>query len=127
MSFTDSDREKIRRYLGYSTAVGHLSQITQACTRLETQSAATVETVQELLRDLDRLQTEIKNSRPFTAQTFSSDASGTRQNVPGLQLQTLKGEAFRIASEIADTLQLPIISNIWAGGMGSFGASPVVR
>ena len=127
MIFTDSDREKIRRYLSYTTAVGHLTQINQACTRLENASPATVETVQELLRDLDRLQTEIRNARAFTAQTFSSDASGTRQNVPGLQLQTLKGEAFRIASEIADTLQIPIIQNIWAGGQGSFTASPVVR
>ncbi|MEL7314487.1 MAG: hypothetical protein AAFN08_05990 [Cyanobacteria bacterium J06559_3] len=127
MSFTDSDREKIRRYLGYSTAIGHINQIAQACTRLESNFPTSVETVQELLRDLERLQTEIRNARAFAAQTFSSDASGTRQNVPGLQLQTLKGEAFRITSQIAAALQLPIISNIWAGGSGSFGASPVVR
>ncbi|NEQ29640.1 MAG: hypothetical protein F6K04_01365 [Leptolyngbya sp. SIO4C5] len=126
-SFTDGERESIRRYLGYPAAEGYISQILVSCNRLEATAPAAVDTVKSLLRELGTIQREISNARPYSDRTFQSNAGGTTQFVPGQRLDSLKSEAKRLVNEASTALQLQIFQDIYAGGGAGWGFSPVGR
>lgn len=114
---TDTEKEQIRRYLGYPNQEGHLEAIADATAALPD---AMEVTVKGYLRQLERLQQLMTNTVPFAAQTFSSGAGGTQQYPPGQRMATLHIEANQYISELASTLRLTIHRRIygqnWNGG-----------
>jgi hypothetical protein len=122
MTLTAADIEGIRRYLGYPADSGTIQAIAAQCaTRVDPTAEPTV---RSHLRQLERLQTQITNTVPFAAQTFSSGAGGTQQYAPGQRMATLHGEANQYIDEIAATTGLTVYRRIYgqsAGGGWSGG------
>jgi hypothetical protein len=113
-TFTDAQKEQIRRYLGYSAL--ETSQLNTACTRLEQASAPAVGTVQSLLRSIARVEQQVRSDRPFVARTSQSNAGGFTQMSPAVRMQAPKMEAQRLTDELARTLQLPVKAYVLGGG-----------
>jgi hypothetical protein len=114
MSFTDPDKEALRKYLGYPIEVQSLQNISNRCAAVASTSSEAVSTIQSQLRSLERTDQQIRNAIPFSAQTFSSNAGGTQQYVPGGTIKNLKAEARQIISEISAAMSLPICRDIYA-------------
>lgn len=112
-TFTTAEREQIRRYLGYPLQAQAIANIISRCSVVEGFGLDAMETVRGLLRELSRLDQQIKNVTPFSAQTFSSSAAGTRQSPPNLQLQTFKDEARRLIAELSETISLNVCRDIY--------------
>lgn len=116
MSFTDSDYELIRKHLGYQATQPNMTRIIVRCAEAAALSTAVVTTVRGYLTDLERIEKQITQTRPFAAQSFNSGASGTQQYVPGERLGVLKSEAERLVNLVAQTLQLDVRSNVYTNG-----------
>ena len=126
MSFVDSDRESIRKYLGFPPTQPFRNQIAQRCLELEQMGDEVVATVRSLIRELVKIDREISDARPFASQSFQSSAGGTRQYFPGERLNSLKGEGRRLVMELSATLQLHVHRDIY-GGAGGWNTAPVRR
>lgn len=116
-TFTDADKEAIRKYMGYPMDQQWISQVQARCAVVESIGAAQVATIQGYIRALQTLDKQLTQVTPFAAQTFSSNAGGTNQYMPGQRLDILKGEARRNVQELASSLQLTITRDI-------YGAAP---
>jgi hypothetical protein len=114
----DTEREQIRRYLGYPASGQITVNVSIRCDAVLAEAPAAIETVRELLRELARLDQQRKNVTPFAAQSFSSSAAGTRQFFPGQQMAVLKEEQQRLTAELSETLSLSIYRDIYAAKSG---------
>ncbi|MEA5465273.1 hypothetical protein [Leptothoe sp. PORK10 BA2] len=121
MSFTDPDKEAIRHYLGYPVDQASIDRIQNRCAAVESLSSGAVDTAQGHIRKLQQLDKQLTQATPFAAQTFSSNAGGTNQYVPGQRLRILKDEARRHVGELASALQLTISRDIYAAAAGQTG------
>lgn len=119
MSFTAAEKEKIRRYLGYTPL--DMSQVNTACTQLEAGNVQAVATVQGLLREIAKVEQQMRSDRPFVGRTFSSNAGGTTQYSPGMRVQQPMQDAARLVQEVADTLELQVRRSPFSGGFSSGG------
>src|SRR5687767_889450 len=104
MTLTAAEIESVRRYLGYPGDQVNTQAITTRCNTYLTAQAE--ETVRGHLRELDRLQQQMKTTVPFAAQTFSSGAGGTQQYAPGQRMASFHNEANQYITEISSTTGL---------------------
>lgn len=112
-TFTDADREAIRHYLGYPVDQASIDRIQTRCADVQSLSAAAVTTAQGIIRDLQRLDKQLTQTTPFASQTFSSNAGGTNQYLPGQRLESFKAEARRHTQNLADLLNLIVYRDIY--------------
>ncbi|EKU98467.1 hypothetical protein Lepto7375DRAFT_7754 [Leptolyngbya sp. PCC 7375] len=113
-TFTSTDKETIRRYMGYPVDQASIQRIQTRCATVESISPQAVATAQTLLRALERLGKQLAQATPFASQTFSSNAGGTNQYLPGQRLEPLKAEVRRQVQELSTLLQLNIYRDIYA-------------
>jgi hypothetical protein len=113
-TFTATDKEAIRRYMGYPVDQASIDRIQTRCAAVESLSAQSVVTAQTILRALERLDKQLTQATPFAAQTFSSNAGGTNQYLPGQRLEPIKAEARRQIQELSTLLQLNVYRDIYA-------------
>lgn len=128
MAFSDEQREKIRRFLGYAVEPQAIANITARCTVVSSTSPEAEETAKGLLRELGKIEQQIKNARPYAAQTFSAGSSqGTQQYLPGDRLNSLKREAKGYVDELALLLSLTVQRDVFGGGMVRSGGARTYR
>lgn len=119
MTFTASEKESLRRYLGYSPL--EQSELTTAITRLEAGNVLAVATVQGLLREVRKIEQLIRSDRPFASRTFQSNSGGTAQFSPVMRKDYPREEAQRLIDEIAATLQVRVITPMFTTGFTTRG------
>ncbi len=112
-TFTDADKEAIRHYMGYPVDQALIDRVQARCTAVESLSPGAVVTAQSYIRDLQRLDKQLIQATPFASQTFSSNAGGTTQHIPGQRLATLKNEARRHICNLASLMQLIVLRDIY--------------
>lgn len=108
MSFTDTDKESIRRWLGYTADPASMTLIGDRCTIAAAAAPAVVGTVQGFLRELGRIDQEWKSTRPFMDRTLTSNASGTNQRSPSFARDYRQDEVRRLVNEVSTALQIPV-------------------
>jgi hypothetical protein len=116
--FTDVDKESIRRWLGYPAEASWLTLIDQRCNDAYAASPAVVQTVRSHLRELARIDQEIKSSRPFADRTLTSNASGTSQRSPSFGREYYQQQIRSLVDSIAQTLRLVVRSYPQAASSG---------
>lgn len=124
-TFTDKHKTAIRKYLGYPASLQGKANVAAGCTRVEALGADEVLACLETLDEIDKIDKQIKNARGFAGQSFSSNASGTQQFIPGERLGSLRNEGGRYISELASTLQLLVMREYF--GVDKWKTSASVR
>ena len=71
--------------------------------------------------EISRIQQQIKNVRPFAAETFSSGGAGTRQYNQPERLGSLYQEGRRWVQEVAALMRMPSYRPIFPGSSGTLG------
>lgn len=110
---TLSEHETIRYYLGLPNHPDWLQRIVVATNAL---APAQEKTLRSLLLELSKIEQQIKNVRPFGAETFSSGSGGTRQYNQGQRLPLLKQEGKGYVQRLAVILNINPCSDIFCGG-----------
>ena len=112
---TVTEHETIRHYLGFPNHPDWLSRIVVATNSL---APAQEQSLRSVLLELGRIEQQIKNVRPFAAETFSSGTGGTRQYNQGQRIPLLKREAKDYVQRLSVILNLLPQSDIFGGGQG---------
>lgn len=123
-SFTDDEQATIVRVLGYPVEPSIIVRVSTECTRVEGLGAAYVRQARQILRDMARVEQDMRSSRPFIARTFQSNASGTTQMSPSIKITQPRDDFRMLAGQLASILGLPVARHIHGGG---FGNSPLLR
>ena len=118
-TFTASEKTKIRRYLGYQVSPENTAKIQAACTRVENIGAEEVQLIKDLLREIGTIDQQIRSDRPFASTTFRSGTGGTTQQSPTIRITYMKDEARRLIRELAESMSLPWIRDIYGQSAGT--------
>ncbi|MFZ4641295.1 MAG: hypothetical protein ACOYMP_12955 [Nodosilinea sp.] len=121
MAITDPERETIRAVLGYPLETVYTQMIDDSCHRLSQQFPQAEATLRSALLEISRIQQQIKNVRPFAAETFSSGGAGTRQYNQPERLGSLYQEGRRWVQEVAALMPMPPYRSIFPGSSGTLG------
>lgn len=127
MSFTDADKENIRRWLGYTADAASMGLIGDRCALAAAAAPGVVQTVQGFLRELGRVDQEMKATRPFMDRTLTSNASGTTQRSPSFGRDYRHEEVRRLVNEVSTALQIPVKRYPMSGASGWSSQGRVVR
>jgi hypothetical protein len=122
MAWQDSDREKIRKYLGYSLVASSLATIQARQTEVETLSLDAIATAQGYLNELRKIEESLANKRNYAAAASHSTAGSSTDYFPGRTLGDLREEGSRYARELADLMGLVVMRDIFA-----VAAAPAAR
>jgi hypothetical protein len=114
MAWQDSDREKIRKYLGYPLVAGSLGTIQARQTEVETLSSDAVVTAQGFLNELRKIEETIASKRSYAAAASHSTAGSSTDYFPGRTLGDLREEGSRYARELAELMGLVVMRDIFA-------------
>ncbi|HEY9761525.1 MAG TPA: hypothetical protein V6D07_03310 [Trichocoleus sp.] len=117
MAFTVDEQEKIRRYFGYPAATGWMRQIQDFCNRVSEASAEAEETAKALLCQIDKLDFQVRQARPFATHPLQSRmGDSTHEDDSGEPLNVLKREQASLVRELSNLLGLPIHREIFGSG-----------
>jgi hypothetical protein len=122
MAWQDSDREKIRKYLGYSLVASSLATIQARQTEVETLSLDAIATAQGYLNELRKIEESLANKRNYAAAASHSTAGSSTDYFPGRTLGDLREEGSRYARELAELMGLVVMRDIFA-----VAAAPAAR
>jgi hypothetical protein len=114
MAWQDSDREKIRKYLGYSLVASSLATIQARQTEVETLSLDAIATAQGYLNELRKIEESLANKRNYAAAASHSTAGSSTDYFPGRTLGDLREEGSRYARELAELMGLVVMRDIFA-------------
>jgi hypothetical protein len=115
MTFSLTEQESIRYYLGLPNHPDYLHRIAVATNALAPAQEASARSV---LLQLAKIEQQIKNVLPFAAETFSSGTGGTRQYNQGQRLPVLKQEATSYVHRLGDLLNICPQSDVFCHGGG---------
>ncbi|XGB42896.1 MAG: hypothetical protein LVS60_03510 [Nodosilinea sp. LVE1205-7] len=121
MTITDPERETIRAVLGYPLESVYTKKIDDSCNRITQHFPQAEATLRSALLEIARIQQQIKNVRPFAAETFSSSGAGTRQYNQPERLGSLYQEGRRWVQEVAALMRMPPYRPIFPSSSGTAG------
>jgi phosphoenolpyruvate carboxylase len=113
MVWQESDREKIRKYLGYRVASSDLSRITERQAEVENLSSEAVVTAQGFLNELRKIEESIATKRNYAAAASHSTAGSSTDYFPGRAMADLREEGGRYARELAELLGLVVVRDVF--------------
>ena len=119
MAITDPERETIRAVLGYPLESVYTTKIEESCNRITQHFPQAEATLRSALLEIARIQQQIKNVRPFAAETFSSSGAGTRQYNQPERLGSLYQEGRRWVQEVAALMRMPPYRPIFPSSSGT--------
>jgi hypothetical protein len=122
MGWQESDREKIRKYLGYRVLSSDLGLITERQVAVESLSPEAVVTAQAFLNELRKIEESIASKRNYAAAASHSTAGSSTDYFPGRAMGDLREEGSRYARELAEIMGLVVMRDIFA-----VNASPAGR
>jgi uncharacterized protein YoaH (UPF0181 family) len=114
MTWLDSDRERIRRFLGYSVNQAAVDRIQSAMNQMAGVSEDAIGTCQANLRELEKIWQQINETRPYAAAASYSTAGSSTDYYPGQRLGVLREEGRRYVNEVAEMLQLQVVRDVFA-------------
>ena len=115
MSVTLTEIEQIRYLLGYPNQPHFTDRIAVAVNlNCSTDDCPTTKTLRTLLQEISKCDQQIRNVRPFAAETFSSGGAGTRQYAQSQRMAILKQEAENYIQQVATLLNIPIMRTPYA-------------
>lgn len=108
--FKDSDVDRVRYYLGIPLTAVETAALIATMENAELLSEDAVKRVRLLLDELDAADREINNARQYSGQRFANGVSWFDNK----RLQNIKAEARRLALNVASSLALLIVRDVWA-------------
>ena len=121
MAITDPERETIRAVLGYPLESVYTKKIDDSCNRITQHFPQAEATLRSALLEIARIQQQIKNVRPFAAETFSSSGAGARQYNQPERLGSLYREGRRWVQEVAALMRMLPYRPIFPSSSGTAG------
>ncbi|MBW4523459.1 MAG: hypothetical protein KME16_27960 [Scytolyngbya sp. HA4215-MV1] len=125
MGWLVSDREKIRRFLGYPVQAEALNQIQAKMDNVAGLSPDSVTTAQTLLNELGKVWDSINSQRPYAGSASHSNSGSSTDYYRGETMRTFREEGQRLARELAELLGLQVMRDVFAVSSG--GGSRIVR
>jgi hypothetical protein len=117
----DEDKQGIRRWLGYPLNAQWLQKIEVRAAEINALGAPSVAEVQRLIRELNRIHTEMLTQRPFMDRTLTSNAGGTNQRSPSFAKEYYTQQIRDLVDELASATQLAVYRYPTGSGWGSGG------
>ncbi|NJR63918.1 MAG: hypothetical protein HC769_37245 [Cyanobacteria bacterium CRU_2_1] len=125
MGWLSSDKEKIRKYLGYPVQAEYLSQIQTRMDNVAGLSADAVSTAQTSINELGKIWDSINSQRNYAAAASHSNSGSSTDYYRGEMMNNLRSEGQRHARELAELLGLQVMRDVFATSSG--GGSRIVR
>lgn len=117
MSFSQTEKAQILKYLGYPVTFGFQDMVVTACAVVSNLGAETQ--VQETLRDLSSIEEQLKDSRLGAGRSFQSTSTGTAQYFRGDRLAELRSHGRQQVALLAQLMSLNVYRDVFTGGGGS--------
>ena len=127
MSFSAEEVDKVVQYLGYPVADQVYSQVGSALSRAIGVSTAVEVRIRGYLKELDRINNEINDARPFASRTFQTTQSGSANYAPHMRMSTLRDEGRRYVGLLAKAVGLTICEDFFVAEAGAGGSVRYVR
>lgn len=125
--FSSEEIDQIIGYLGYPLHDGASQQIQAAIARSTAASPGIESRIKGYLRELERIDDDLNETRPFAARTFQTTAGGSAQMSPAYRMSSIANEGRRYVALLAKALWLPVYDDYFASGGGGGGTVSRVR
>jgi len=116
MGLLASDKERIRKYLGYPLDTTQLGRIQERMDIVDAYGAT--DTVRQYLMQLDKIALQIDETRPFAAIAATSNAASSTTYMPGGRMNDLRTEGRRYVQMLSSTLELHIMRDYFGSNSG---------
>lgn len=127
MGITVSDRLRTGKYLGYPLAHAASGTIETALARIEALGDVYVEEVQNLLHELDKVQSDIDSSRLGAGRSFQSGAAGTAQFFRGERLNELRMAGRQQVNYLSQMTGLAVMADVFSPAAAGKATGRVTR
>jgi hypothetical protein len=114
MPWLASDREKIRKFLGFRVTVNDIATIQASMDDVATVSAPAIDTAQYHLKELTKIQDALDSDRPYAATASYSNAGSSTDYYPGQKLGVSRSEGQRHVRELSQLLNLVIRRDVFS-------------
>lgn len=114
MTFNSSDYVSILKYLGYATHAQNFLMVQQATANVSSISSALEDEVRRTIRELDKIQEQINDSRLGAGRSFQSGSAGTAQFYRGERLNELRQAGRQQVNTLAQLMNLSICRDVFA-------------
>lgn len=114
MAFNSSDYVSILKYLGYATHAQNFLMVQQATADASSVSPALEDEIKRTIRELDKIQEQINDSRLGAGRSFQSGSAGTAQFYRGERLNELRQAGRQQVATLAQLMNLNINRDYFA-------------
>jgi hypothetical protein len=115
MGWLASDKEKIRKFLGYPPRSADVNLIQLAMTELQNTFPDAIATAQYHLAQLVKIQDALDSDRPYAATASHSNAGSSTDYYPGQKMGVSREEGARHVRELAELFPtLMVVRDVFA-------------